>query len=151
MQPQGSELADLFAECDSALVSAKDVFAHSKLQLRGGIAHQADGDEALLGDTPIMGTEDAQLGRGRDCNDAQRQLWSAALQKFIARQDSECPICMGALKRGHGGGCTLLSCSHCFHVKCIKAFEGYKRPIDKGSGYKCPVCRASYKRWPLQT
>ena len=103
--------------------------------------------------------------------------WARSAAAARGREESSCPICMGDLgalsgaaqpplgptcgppaaslrraaraqKAAFARPCSLLSCSHVFHAKCLDAFEAFA--LDQGSGdCLCPICRQAYLRMPL--
>jgi hypothetical protein len=74
--------------------------------------------------------------------------WGSILAKGKERQaagEESCPICIGPIGRRGQSGVAWLSCSHAFHVNCIRAFEAFE--LANNSTPSCPVCRTtSYKR-----
>jgi hypothetical protein len=110
--------------------------------------------------------------------------WTEAEIKASLREPSDCPICMQPLKAAFTSACSLpeistnkrmecephiskevllLSCSHCFHSKCLHTFEQFQLVQHHSSssissatttasseGYnappptRCPVCRSEY-------
>lgn len=86
--------------------------------------------EKGLQSTPESGTED---GSKRDVD------WPAVLARGKTRGEESCPICIGGLGRRGSAGVAWLSCSHQFHVTCIKAFEAFE--LANGNTPSCPVCR----------
>ncbi|GAX79225.1 hypothetical protein CEUSTIGMA_g6665.t1 [Chlamydomonas eustigma] len=70
--------------------------------------------------------------------------WHAVVTKAKERGERDCPICIGALGRRGKMGVAWLSCTHCFHLDCIMAFEAFE--LSHGGSPSCPVCRAAYQR-----
>ena len=86
--------------------------------------------------------------------------WAAVERTTSDRAQADCPICFAALRRsreeddaGDGGDArhrvdtaplALLDCSHCFHMKCLRAFEAYNSAVWRAR--TCPMCRGEYKR-----
>jgi len=69
--------------------------------------------------------------------------WSSASVEWQKRDESDCPICMSNLRSKKK--CTLLSCSHLFHEKCLLNFENFQINVSKKSPV-CPICRGTYLR-----
>ena len=64
--------------------------------------------------------------------------WNAIEERSKARGDSKepCPICLapfGSEKQ------VILSCSHVYHLACLRSFESFVRSSERS----CPVCRKS--------
>ena len=74
--------------------------------------------------------------------------WACIKETSRKRGDKECPICIVPLARsGRSKRLAWLSCSHVFHLDCIKAFEMFQD--SQGMKRTCPVCRAEeYSRLP---
>ncbi|GIL96363.1 hypothetical protein Vretimale_2221, partial [Volvox reticuliferus] len=70
--------------------------------------------------------------------------WDAVMARARARGSLECPICLGDISRRGNEGIAWLSCTHCFHVDCIMAFEAFE--LASGGTLSCPVCRSGYRR-----
>jgi hypothetical protein len=109
--------------------------------------------------------------------------WARVAASARSRDEASCPICMGDLGAlapaagapptcGPPGAslrraqqrrqkavfqrpCSLLSCSHVFHAKCLDAFEEFALTQMSGgdgashNGCLCPICRQTYLRMPL--
>ncbi|KAG2486740.1 hypothetical protein HYH03_014666 [Edaphochlamys debaryana] len=82
-------------------------------------------------------------GPGRPASAAEVD-WDAVVARARARGSLECPICLGGISRRGKEGIAWLSCTHCFHVDCIMAFEAFE--LASGGIPSCPVCRAHYRR-----
>ncbi|GFR45225.1 hypothetical protein Agub_g6622 [Astrephomene gubernaculifera] len=70
--------------------------------------------------------------------------WAGVVAKAKSRGSLECPICLGHISRRGNEGIAWLSCTHCFHVDCIMAFEAFE--LASGGTPTCPVCRSGYRR-----
>lgn len=76
--------------------------------------------------------------------------WNSVMAKAKARSEDVCPICLNDLvgcscaddKSYVRGQLTLLSCSHLFHTKCLRAFENF----NIYEVLLCPVCRSEYTK-----
>ncbi|EFC39536.1 hypothetical protein NAEGRDRAFT_72718 [Naegleria gruberi] len=74
----------------------------------------------------------------------QEDQWNKVESKALGREekDEECPICLCAFK---GRKCTITSCGHIFHEKCLSSFEKF----IESKNQKCPVCRQIYVKKPI--
>ena len=74
--------------------------------------------------------------------------WAHVKEISRRRGDKDCPICIAPLVRaGRRKRLAWLSCSHAFHLDCIRAFEGFQD--SQGLKRTCPVCRVEeYSRLP---
>eukprot|EP00494_Astrolonche_serrata_P025687 UN25948 len=72
-----------------------------------------------------------------------RKNWDIIREKALARDISDCPICMCTLDKKP---CILLSCTHIFHAVCINSFENFKK---KMFNHECPLCRTVYEKTEL--
>ncbi|KAG2454100.1 hypothetical protein HYH02_001139 [Chlamydomonas schloesseri] len=70
--------------------------------------------------------------------------WDAVVARARARGTQDCPICLGHISRRGNEGIAWLSCTHCFHIDCIMAFEAFE--LASGGTPSCPVCRSGYRR-----
>jgi len=70
--------------------------------------------------------------------------WDHVLERADARDEQDCPICLGDLNRKGKQGIAWLSCTHCFHLDCITCFEAFE--VSRGGTTSCPVCRSAYER-----
>lgn len=64
--------------------------------------------------------------------------WRTIYRKAMARDESECPICINPIGEKEQA---LLSCSHLFHIDCLHAFEEF----NIYEIHLCPVCRSKYE------
>jgi hypothetical protein len=156
MTRQRDDLSALFAECDQVLEAARPVFDSAAATMA---SRQVERRSALVVLKPLSIWDEAQVQyapRGRDnpmtgVRDEHGVCWADVLQSMLRRGQDECPICMGILARQSGQGCSLLSCSHCFHTHCIAAFEGFECAAKHGGDALCPVCRSEYTRRAIDT
>ncbi|EFJ51279.1 hypothetical protein VOLCADRAFT_120500 [Volvox carteri f. nagariensis] len=88
-------------------------------------------------------TEAAAAARGRPATAAEVD-WDAVVARARARGLLDCPICLGDISRRGNEGIAWLSCTHCFHLDCIMAFEAFE--LASGGALSCPVCRSGYRR-----
>ncbi|KAM8967163.1 RING finger protein 32 [Pelodytes ibericus] len=79
--------------------------------------------------------------------------WGKIQIQAIRREVSECPICIMPLQHRNDSHWTedpgpsarpvvLLSCSHVFHLACLRAFEEF----TVEDSHKCPLCRSAYQK-----
>ncbi|GLC35394.1 hypothetical protein PLESTB_000569400 [Pleodorina starrii] len=92
---------------------------------------------------PAAAAADAAAAPGRPATAAEVD-WDAVVARARARGSLECPICLGSISRRGNEGIAWLSCTHCFHVDCIMAFEAFE--LASGGALSCPVCRSGYRR-----
>ena len=154
MERQSDDLAALFAECEQALTSTKPVFSQAATAMAARLSSSASGQQlqphgqlsAELHQGPMLvdSAASATLPTG------QVVVWSEVLNRLRQREQEGCPICMGALDNGKNAACCLLSCSHCFHLKCVEALERFEDAAKDSSKRVCPVCRATYVRTEIQ-
>eukprot|EP00993_Chasmostoma_nieuportense_P002670 NODE_3445_length_967_cov_3.135714_g3296_i0.p1 GENE.NODE_3445_length_967_cov_3.135714_g3296_i0~~NODE_3445_length_967_cov_3.135714_g3296_i0.p1 ORF type:complete len:300 (-),score=47.91 NODE_3445_length_967_cov_3.135714_g3296_i0:66-965(-) len=85
--------------------------------------------------------------------------WAEAAARAKQRHTNECPICMQVLSAGlpdvhrtqEADQVVLLSCSHCFHAKCIQSFEQFALSLDAApTKLSCPLCRSPYLKQSFQ-
>jgi Ring finger domain/IQ calmodulin-binding motif len=141
-------ISNLFAECDRALITHRETFAAAEewlLKAAGPETSSAgpspDAAEHITDSTP------AAHGSASVVHELNEPSWACAWAAVRQRADDDCSICMMPLNRLRGAGCSLLSCSHCFHEACISAFEGFEP--ERTGRPPCPLCRAPYSRIPM--
>lgn len=125
------DIEALFADIDNSL------------RLSKSLNLAADRRTAELGRAGSAGGSSAAGTSSQGCVD-----WACIKETSRKRGDKECPICIVPLARsGRSKRLAWLSCSHVFHLDCIKAFEMFQD--SQGMKRTCPVCRAEeYSRLP---
>ncbi|GLI69340.1 hypothetical protein VaNZ11_013926 [Volvox africanus] len=98
---------------------------------------------ALMYTSSTVSAAVAAVAPGRPATAAEVD-WDAVMARARARGSLECPICLGDISRRGNEGIAWLSCTHCFHVDCIMAFEAFE--LASGGTLSCPVCRSGYRR-----
>ena len=73
---------------------------------------------------------------------ADKLNWEEIRKKADSLCQTTCSICYSGIQHKE---CTLLSCGHIYHCKCMESFEKY----DILKTLKCPMCRYLYCRIPL--
>ncbi|KAG2432541.1 hypothetical protein HXX76_008886 [Chlamydomonas incerta] len=118
---------------------------HLALQLgRAGLGVSAGlGAVAGAGAAGAAGSGGGEGPAGRPASAAAVD-WDAVVARARARGTQDCPICLGHISRRGNEGIAWLSCTHCFHIDCIMAFEAFE--LASGGTPCCPVCRSGYRR-----
>lgn len=134
-------LDTFFALLDQDIQSARIVYEEAEKRVASSLTSEAR-------TSPIVNHQPADArdlcGCGESCNVVVD--WEQVQQCMRSRGNEDCPICMLPLSR-HAVGCSLLSCSHMFHKKCITSFEEFE--FVRGGNPTCPICRHAYCRRDL--
>lgn len=137
------DLDTFFALLDQDIQSARNVYQEADTHLAS--SHTSEARSSLIvnphpaDDRPLCG-----------CGETYNMVvdWKQVKHCMSSRGNEDCPICMlPLLKSRHAVGCSLLSCSHTFHTKCITSFEEFE--FVRGGNPTCPICRHAYSRRDL--
>lgn len=90
----------------------------------------------------------AYISKYREIQQGKKQTteqtdWDQIAGKFYSRKEHDCSICLAGFSSNNQT--YLLSCSHGFHVNCLKFFERY----SKNAVPLCPLCRNEYQRMQI--
>lgn len=69
--------------------------------------------------------------------------WDSVVENALLREDKDCAICTRQLytnNKNTTNKVSYLSCSHRYHLKCLKSFENHNEILGRGAR-RCPMCR----------